>query len=46
MMPPPMPGQMGYGPGSGGKMAASTMSSGQMPPHYPPYNSQYPQGET
>ena len=47
MMPPPMAGQMGYpGAGAGGKMGAGPgMAGGQMPPHYPQYNSQYPQGK-
>jgi len=42
MMPPPMgPNHMNYGPG--GKMPPNNMS-GPMG-NYPPYNSQYQQGE-
>ena len=43
MMPPPMPGQMGYPGVAGGKMGGPGMG-GQMPPHFSQYNSQYPQG--
>ncbi|XP_070191223.1 AT-rich interactive domain-containing protein 1A-like isoform X2 [Littorina saxatilis] len=46
MMPPPMPGQMGYPGGAGGKMGGPGMVGGQVPPHYQQYNSQYQQAGT